>query len=195
MARKQEKRFLEEAKRIMDENIYLARFNETIRNIEKLKAKHIELVKENEKINKYNIYLKDMIGALSDNNLLLYDQINFLEEIINSLHIIVSIKDLNRKNLLWYNQNYNRLLGYKHKELQELHSKEELNFYHPEDRSKIEERKKIVADESQNHYSCVIRLRHVNGSWIRMNSDYIVFKRNPDGSQSQAIEILTNVEK
>lgn len=195
MARKQEKRFLDEAKRIMDENIYLARFNETIRNMEKLKVKHIELVEENEKLNISNNKLKNLINTLSDNNGVLYDQINFLEEIINSFHIIVSIKDLNRNNLLWYNQNYSRLLGYKHKELQELHSKEELNFYHPEDRSKIEERKKIIADESQNHYSCVIRLRHVNGSWIKMNSDYIVLKRNPDGSQSQAIEILTNMEK
>jgi hypothetical protein len=28
-----------------------------------------------------------------------------------------------------------------------------------------------------------------------MNSDYIVLKRNPDGSQSQAIEILSNIGK
>lgn len=194
MARKQAKRFIEEAKKIMDENIHLARFNETLRNIEKLKEKYFELSEENEKLSKLNEQLKNLVVSLNDNNHVLYDQVNFLEEIINSLQVIVSIKDLNRRNLLWYNQNYNRLLGYRHKELQELHSKEALNFYHPEDRAKIEERNKLIADTSQNRYSCVIRLKHVNGKWLKMNSDYIVLKRNPDGSQSQAIEILTNIE-
>jgi len=132
--------------------------------------------------------------TLNDNNHILTEQIDFLEEIINSLQVIVSVKDLNRRSLLWYNQNYNRLLGYKHKELQELNSKEALNFYHPEDRAKIEERNKLISDNTQNRYSCVIRLKHVNGNWLKMNSDYIVLKRNPDGSQSQAIEILTNIQ-
>jgi PAS domain S-box-containing protein len=188
MARKQSKRFIEKAKQIMDENIHLARFNETFRNIDKLKNKHIELTEENEN-------LKNMIMVLNDNNHILHDQINFLEEIINSLQVIVSVKDLNKRNLLWYNQNYNRLLGYKHKELQELNSEEAMNFYHPEDYAKIEERNKLVSDNSQNRYSCVIRLKHINGNWLKMNSDYIVLKRNPDGSQSQAIEILTNIHE
>jgi|WetSurMetagenome_2_1015567.scaffolds.fasta_scaffold245420_2 PAS domain S-box-containing protein len=194
MARKQAKRFIEDAKRIMDENIHLARYNETLRNIEKLKNKHINLVEENLELSKTNSHLKELILALNDNNRILSDQINFLEEIINSLQIIVSIKDLNRRNLLWYNQNYKRLLGYRHKELQELNSEEALNFYHPEDRRKIEERNKYISNQSQDRYSCVIRLKHINGHWIKMNSDYFVLKRNPDGSQSQAMEILTNIE-
>jgi PAS domain S-box-containing protein len=194
MARKQAKRFIEDAKRIMDENIHLARFNETLRNIEKLKNKHINLIEENLELSKTNSHLKDLILTLNDNNRILSDQINFLEEIINSLQIIVSIKDLNRRNLLWYNQNYKRLLGYRHKELQELNSEEAMNFYHPEDRGKIEERNKYISNQSQNRYSCVIRLKHINGQWIKMNSDYFVLKRNPDGSQSQAMEILTNIK-
>jgi PAS domain S-box-containing protein len=194
MARKQSKRFIEKAKQIMDENIHLARFNETLRNIDKLKNKHIELTEENEILNLQNDKLKNLIVVLNDNNHILHDQIYFLEEIINSLQVIVSIKDLNKRNLLWYNQNYNRLLGYKHKELQELNSEEALSFYHPEDRAIIEERNKLISDNSQNRFSCVIRLKHVNGNWLKMNSDYIVLKRNPDGSQSQAIEILTNIQ-
>ncbi len=194
MARKQAKRFIEEAKQIMDENIHLARFNEILRNIDKLRNKHIELTEENENLNKQIDHLKVLVMNLNENNHILSDQINFLEEIINSLQVIVSIKDLNKRNLLWYNQNYNRLLGYRHKELQELNSEEAMNFYHPEDHAKIEERNKLISDNSQNRYSCVIRLKHVNGNWLKMNSDYIVLKRNPDGSQSQAIEILSNIQ-
>jgi PAS domain S-box len=194
MARKQTKRFIEEAKQIMDENLHLARFNETLRNIDKLKIKHIELTEENENLNRQIDRLKNLVMNLSDNTHILSDQINFLEEIINSLQVIVSIKDINRRSLLWYNQNYKRLLGYKHKELQELNSKEALNFYHPEDHAKIEERNRLISENTQNRYSCVIRLKHVNGKWLKMNSDYIVLKRNPDGSQSQAIEILTSIQ-
>ena len=102
----------------MDENIHMALFNESIRNINRLKDKHTDLIKENEKLNKLNDDLKGLIISLSDSNHILYDQVNFLEEIINSLQVIVSVKDLNKRNLLWYNKNYNRLLGYRHKELQ-----------------------------------------------------------------------------
>jgi PAS domain-containing protein len=194
MARKRTKRFIEEAKKIMDENIHLARFNETIRNIEKLKTKYIEINEENLKLHYELEHMKSLILTLNDNNHVLVDKINFLEEIINGLKVLVSIKDLNNKNLLWYNQNYNRLLGYKHKELQELSCEEAVNLYHPEDRAKIEERDKLTSDINQDRYSCVLRLKHVNGNWLKMNSDYIVLKRNPDGSQSQAIEIMTNIE-
>jgi PAS domain S-box-containing protein len=188
MTRRQSKHFVEEAKQIMNENIHIARFNETLRNIDKLKAKHIELNAENENLHK-------LITVLSQNNQSLNEQISFLEEIINSLQVIVSIKDLNHKNLLWYNLNYKRLLGYEHKELQELNSKEAINFYHPEDRKKITERNKLISNESRNKYSCVVRLRHINGDWVKMNSDYFVLKRNPDGTQSQALEILSQIEK
>ena len=194
MARKHTKKFIEEVKQIMDDNIHLARFNEAIRNIEKLKNTHFELVETNKNLNNQIDCLKDLITNLNDSNHRLSEQVNFLEEIINSLQVIVSIKDINKRSLLWYNQNYNRLLGYKHKELQELNSKEAMNFYHPEDHVKIAERNKLISDISHDRYSCVIRLKHVNGKWIKMNSDYIVLKRNPDGSQSQAIEILTNIQ-
>jgi PAS domain S-box-containing protein len=195
MARKQTNKFIEDAKRIMDDNIHLARFNETLRNIEKLKLKHIELVDANDKLNNSYAHLKSLVMTLSENNRTLNEQVNFLEEIINGLQVIVSVKDLNKRNFLWYNQNYKRLLGYKHKELQSLQNKEAMEYYHPEDYPKIEERDKLISQPSQNRYSCVIRLKHINGNWLKMNSDYIVLKRNPDGSQSQAIEILSNIEK
>jgi PAS domain S-box-containing protein len=194
MARKQEKRFIEEARKIMDENVHLARFNESLRNIEKLKVKFFDLTEENDKLIKDNEHLRELLASLNENNHVLLDQINFLEEIINGLQVIVSIKDLNKRNLLWYNQNYTRLLGYKHKELQELQDEETMNLYHPEDRPKIEERNKLITNSRNNRFSCVVRLRHVNGNWVKMNSDYIALKLNPDGSWSQAIEILSNIE-
>jgi len=194
MIRRGTKKFVEDAKRIIDENIHVARFNETLHSIDKLKTKHIELTEENSKLNHINDNLKELVFSLNESNKIFNDQITFLEEIINSLQVIVSIKDLNRHNLLWYNQNYKRLLGYQHKELQELNSEEAMSFYHPEDHEKINERNKLIANASNNRYSCIIRLRHVNGKWVKMNSDYIVLKRNPDGSQSQAMEILKNME-
>lgn len=194
MARKQLNKFVEDARRIMNENVHLARFNETIKNVNKLKDKFIEIDGENVELKRVNEYLSGLVFTLNENNKLLTEQVNFLEEIINSMKLIVSIKDLNHRNLLWYNQNYKRLLGYRHKELQELNCEEAVNLYHPEDHAKIEEREKQISDISQNRYSCVIRLKHVNGKYVKVNSDYIVLKRNPDGTQSQALEILSGIE-
>jgi PAS domain S-box-containing protein len=195
MARKETKKFLEEAKRIMDENVHLARFNETLRNVEKIKEKFFQLQEENQHLKDDNDYLKSLVSSLIQNTKSIREQVTFLEEILNSLHLIVSIKDLNRRNLLWYNQNYRRILGYRHKELQELNCEEASNHYHPEDYKKIVERDKQIADISRNRYSCVVRLKHINGNWLKMNSEYIVLKRNPDGSQSQALEILSGIEQ
>lgn len=194
MARKGTKKFLEEAKRIMDENIHLARFNDIVHSAEKLKKEHFRIIEENHHLKEVNDQLKNVILNLNDQNKFLNDQVSFLEEILNSLRILVSVKDINRRNMLWYNGNYKRLLGYRHKELQELNCEESINLYHPDDYSLIEERNKHISDSSRNRYSCVIRLKHANGTWLRMNSDYIVLKRNPDGSQSQALEILSGLE-
>lgn len=194
MARKGTNKFLNEAKRIMDENIHLARFNDILHSAEKLKKEHFRIINKNQELEDANDELKNMIVNLNDHNRFLHDQVFFLEEILNSLKILVSVKDINRRNMLWYNGNYKRLLGYHHKELQELNCEEYKNLYHPDDHSIIIERNKHISDTSRNRYSCVIRLKHANGSWLRMNSDYIVLKRNPDGSQSQALEILSGIE-
>ena len=194
MARKGTKKFLEEAKRIMDENIHLTRFNDILNTTEKLKTTHIKITEEKQLLVDTNEQLKNIIFNLNEHNKHLHDQVSFLEEILNSLKILVSVKDINRRNMLWYNGNYKRLLGYRHKELQELNCEESIKLYHPDDHSIILERNKHMADISRNRYSCVIRLKHANGTWLKMNSDYIVLKRNPDGSQSQALEILSGLE-
>lgn len=191
MARKTSSKFVEEAKRIMDENIHMARFNETSRNIEKLKQNHINISCENSQLKGINIHLEELVCTLKENNRRLVEQVNFLEEILNSMQLLVSVKDINHRNMLWYNENYKRILGYRHKELQELNCEEAINRYHPEDRRIIEDRSKQVNQSAHNRYSCVLRLKHIDGSWLRMNSDYIVIKRNPDGTHSQALEILS----
>jgi PAS domain S-box-containing protein len=194
MAKKQANSIIDQAKSIMDENIHIARFNETQRNLDKLKNHFITLTDDNDRINHENDKLKGLVDFLKESNNVLHDHVLFLEEIINSLQVIVSIKDLNKKNMLWYNQNYNRMLGYKHKELQELSSDKAFNMYHPDDRQIIEDRNKYMSDSSNNRYSCTLRLRHKNGKWVKMNSDLIVLKRNPDGSLSKAMEILSNMQ-
>ena len=64
MTRRQSKHFVEEAKRIMDENIHIARFNETLRNIEKLKENHLNISQE--KINLINKKLQLIVLLLHD---------------------------------------------------------------------------------------------------------------------------------
>jgi PAS domain S-box-containing protein len=188
----EEDSFLNEAKKIIDENLYLARYNETLRNIEKLKEQHYETNYENIKLANINEKLKDVLNLLDQSNTSLTKHVDFLEDILNNLQMIISIKDLNHNNLLWYNDNYKRILGYRHRELQGLNSDEEKDYYHPDDYPKLVARKRIFKDKTATRHTCTLRLKHKNGRWITMNSDFIVLQRNPDGSLSRAIEILTN---
>ncbi len=193
--RKNTNRFIADAKRIMEENLPIARFNETLRHVEKLKEKYIELVAENERLLRANKQLEAINQILANNSSQLQDQISYLEEILNSLHLIVSIQDVRRKNLLWYNQNYRSILGYRHKQLQELNCREAIKLYHPDDYKKIRQRNRIMSKNNQNHHTCEVRLRHTNGRWLRMRSDYIVLKRATDGSLIHTLEILSNISE
>lgn len=186
-----EDNFLNEAKNIIDENAPIARFNETIRNMDRLKSNYIDLTEENKHIRQTNEKLRKVVTILDQSNSNLVEHIFFLEEILNNLQIIVSIKDTNNNNLLWYNDNFERLLGYRHRDLQGLNSTDEKMYYHPEDHQKLQDRRRFFSTRHHNHHSCTLRLKHKNGNWVAMHSDLIVLKRNPDGSSSRAMEILS----
>jgi PAS domain S-box-containing protein len=187
--------FVDEVKRIMEDNLPIARFNEILRNIDRLKDNYLQLKKENEALIQSNEGLKEILKSFSGEINRLNDQVTFLEEILNSLQLIVSIKDVKRRNLLWYNQNYQRLLGYHHKQLQALNTSEAIRLYHPEDYQKIRERNRYILDSNQDYYSCNLRLRHINGRWMKVHSDYIVLKRASDGSLLQAMEIFSDIKE
>ena len=188
---KDDESFLNEARHIIEDNAPMARFNETIRNVEKLKANFTSVAEQNKELLKQNQRLKNIVFLLDKNNSALVENISFLEEILNSLQMIVSIKDTNKNNLLWYNDNYERILGYQHRDLQGLNSTDEMKYYHPEDRPKIADRKRVFSSKHVNRHTCTLRMKHKSGSWVAMNSDLIVIKRNPDGTTSRALEILS----
>ncbi len=186
-----ENSFLNDARNIIDDNAPIARFNETIRNVEKLKANYISISEDNKGLFSINENLKKIVVMLDQNNSALTEHIAFLEEILNNLQIIVSIKDTNKNNLLWYNDNYKRILGYRHRDLQGLNSTDEMEYYHPEDRSKIADRKRVFISKKVNRHTCTLRMKHKSGNWVALNSDLIVLKRNPDGTSSRALEVLS----
>ncbi len=187
--------FVDSVKKTMDENLPYARFNETLRNIEKLKDNYTDLVNENNKLKDSILEYKAIISGLNQEINRLREQLMLLEEVFNSLKLIVSVRDIRRRNFIWYNQNYRRILGYRHKQLQELNTKEAIHLYHPDDYRKIRERNKFIIDHNQESHSCHVRLKHVNGSWIRMRSDFIALKRGLDGKLLQAIEIFSEIEE
>ena len=189
------KTFVDEAKRVMDANLPNARFHEALRIVEELKSDYSSLNQEKKKLeDKIEEYIY-LVANLSNEIWRLREQVALLEEVFNSLHLIVSIKDVKRGNFLWYNENYSRILGYRHKQLQELNSREAVNLYHPDDYRKIRERNKFMTHGGQNRHSCQVRLRRIDGRWVRVRSDYIALKRSVDGSLLQAIEIYSDIKE
>lgn len=193
--RKNIRTFVDAAKRVMDDNLPLARFNEVLRLSEELKSDYTQIYAEKQRLQHQLEKYEHLIANLSNEIWRLREQLILLEEVFNNLHLIVSIKDVKRGNFLWYNENYSRILGYRHKQLQELNSREAIHLYHPEDYSKIKERNKFMIRGDHNRHSCQVRLRSSDGRWIRMRSDYIAIKRGSDGSLLQAIEIFSDIRE
>ncbi|MGC8823232.1 MAG: PAS domain S-box protein [Bacteroidales bacterium] len=189
------KTFVDEAKRVMDDNLPIARFNEVLRVVDKLKSDYSAVISEKQELQQEIEAYRHLVASLSNEIWRLREQVSLLEEVFNSLHLIVSIKDVKKGNFLWYNENYSRILGYRHKQLQELNSREAIHLYHPEDYQKIKERNKFMTHGEHNRHSCQVRLRRIDGRWVRMRSDYIALKRGSDGSLLQAIEIFSDIRE
>ena len=188
------KRFVDEAKRFINEDISISRFGSTIENIQKLQESYVRISEENKLLKRDNEGFQMILTALSRENEYLQDNMRLLEEVLNRLPLIVSVRDVKKRSLLWYNRNFQCMLGYRHKELQELINKEAVYHYHPDDYRKVREREKFVSSVSNNCYSCNLRLKHIDGRYVNMQSDYFVLKRNADGSHREVIEILSAIE-
>jgi PAS domain S-box-containing protein len=134
---------------------------------------------------------KDNFSQKDRNDVLLH-HIDFLENILNKLHIIISLRDLKRNNLLWHNDNYKSLLGYRHKELQEIYSSSESPFYHPHDIKKLQTRQyELEHNKGLQTYSCTYRLKNKKGDWVSFNSDWQVIKRDEVNNPWLVLEVLT----
>ena len=130
---------------------------------------------------------------LQDRNDLLLHHIDFLESIFSGLQLIVSIRNLKQNNILWHNDNFKHILGYRHKELQDINSSILSPLYHPDDVNKLKLRRHCLEHNTDKEtYNCVLRLKDKRGRWISFNSDWKVIKRDANNKPLWVLETLSD---
>jgi PAS domain-containing protein len=175
----------------MDE---LLRISDLIRNVDALHKLYLDSEAKNEMYSSDLQQMSKEIKGLEARNESLINHIELLESVLNSLQLIVSIRDMQRNSLLWYNANFLNILGYRHKELQTLISVTPEGLIYPEDLKKNVQRTHYLnTHPGINHYSTIIRLKHKDGNWLTFNSLWHVLKRNDDRSVALVLELLSEI--
>lgn len=168
--------------------------HDVVSNIGLLRQNYDMLRVENRRNERTIRALKKTCYEQTERNTWHLQYISFLENILNNLNVLVSVKDCQNRNLLWYNSNFNQMLGYRHRELQDFSAESASSLYHPDDCKKLLSRSKILnANKQLNQYSCIVRLRHINGQWVMFNSQWVVLKRSENGQLSHVLEIMTDI--
>lgn len=152
-----------------------------------------EVVQVNQQLIRNIANLRAENNSLLEKNDQLIHHIDFLESIFSGLQFIVSIRDLKQNNLLWHNDNFRHILGYRHKELQDINSNVSSTLYHPDDIKKLKLRRNCFENDAQmQHYNCMLRLKDKHGRWISFNADWKVIKRDAENKPLWVLETLSD---
>jgi PAS domain S-box-containing protein len=174
------------------ESLLHAHVNGMAESLNELNQQYYEAVCTNQILIRNLSDMRKENYSQKDRNDVLLHHIDFLENILNNLQIIISLRDLKRNNLLWHNDNYKLLLGYRHKELQEIYSSSDSSLYHPNDVEKLQARQyELEHNKGLQTYSCSYRLKNKQGNWIPFNSNWQVMKRDKKNNPWLVLEVLT----
>jgi PAS domain S-box-containing protein len=125
----------------------------------------------------------------------LLEQKDFNQKVSDSLpNVIVYINDLLSKQNVYINQNIQQLLGYPVEMIQHQPFEVVLGLIHPEDLPSVLARIKDLPQAQDGEIIPIdFRLRNAQGAYRSIRSKGTVFKRTPEGSAWQIINVAEDV--
>ena len=120
------------------------------------------------------------------------EELSFLKDVISKLGAIVFIVDLESLEYIWGNGRYYDMFGYREDEIFMNIMEFAENYFHPDDKSIVKERVKAFRENKINSWSGVYRIKHKEGQWVWIYSQYTVCKRNADGIPVQLLGMVMN---
>ncbi|MFW5657420.1 MAG: LuxR C-terminal-related transcriptional regulator [Bacteroidota bacterium] len=116
------------------------------------------------------------------------EKILFYEKVFSKLNAIVFVFDLNNFRMLWVNDAFKKILGYK--KLSKAISRELLvDIYHPDDRNYLDEMVEFFRKNKNGTFTAIFQFRDINGKYVWLCTAANVFRRNADRSVFEVVGV------
>jgi LuxR family transcriptional regulator, quorum-sensing system regulator SdiA len=130
---------------------------------------------------------------LLQSNLHLKKQILFYDKIFANINAIVSVFDMNRFRLVWANEHFRKVLGYKRNKKSEPEKVVEL--YHPDDRDFLLQMKKYFVGNPQGNFTAFYKFRNAKGEYLWFYTTASVFRYSPDDNVFEVAAVSVDFTK
>lgn len=116
------------------------------------------------------------------------EKILFYEKIFSSLNAIVFVFDLNNYKMLWVNDSFKKILGYK-KSTRSIPEEEMLDVYHPDDRDVLREMRNFFRQNKSASFTALFKFRDVNNNYLWLCTVANIFRRTKDESVFEVVGV------
>jgi len=125
---------------------------------------------------------------LADRNL-------FIESVVNTSPDILYIFDIIERKNIYINDGIQRILGYSTKEIQDMGEQLIPNLMHPNDFEVylLETYPKYMQAKDGELITHQYRMKHNNGSWRILESDELIYLRQPDDTPRQIFGVIRDI--
>ena len=125
---------------------------------------------------------------LLESNLKYKKEILFYEKIFSKLNAIVYVFDLKKYKMLWVNNAFRNILGYK-KTTRAIPQYELLDIFCPEDRDLLKEMHDFFLENKTGTFTALFKFREINNNYIWLCTSANVFRQTSDGSLLEIVGI------
>ena len=119
----------------------------------------------------------------------------FIESIVNISPDVLYIYDIFERQNVYSNDGIQRILGYSTKELQDMGEQLIPSLMHPDDFEVYLQEifPKYMQAKDSELITHQYRMKHRDGGWRILESDELIYLRNPDGSPRQVFGVLRDI--
>ncbi|MDD5571483.1 MAG: LuxR C-terminal-related transcriptional regulator [Bacteroidales bacterium] len=159
----------------------LRTINEIVKDIDALKKDLTKLLNKPE-------------TGITIQNYELEEKCNFLNEVVNKANVLIHVNDVIKMTLVWGNSKFKEILGYTAEEITAMGTDYNKTHYHPDDYKLLVEAAEFFKQEKGTTHTLLYRVRHRDGTWMKLITTRSLFKRKPTGEPWLVIAITIKTD-
>jgi PAS domain S-box-containing protein len=125
---------------------------------------------------------------LLETNLKYREKILFYEKVFSSLNAIVFVFDLNKYRMVWVNDAFKTILGYK-KSTRSIPQNELLDVFHSDDRDFLKEMRNFFRHNKSGTFTAIFKFREISGNYVWLCTSANIFRRTTDESVFEIVGV------
>jgi len=138
-----------------------------------------------EKPTKYNRKVKATQSSISA------EAEQFYQSIFSSINAIIYVFDLNQYRVVWTNDGFNKILGYKISK-KKVPREELLNIHHPSDLSFIDDMKDFFINNPKGTFTGIFRVKKICGDYVWLCTSANLFRKNEEEQIYEIVGVSIN---